>query len=221
MKYPYVLFNSDIRHLPLFTVKGAPFFLDLSDDSVLLTHADTRDPANFQKNLERLMHPDYSWGLGGYLERRDALLEPYPQMVDEKRFYHLGLDIVVPVGTPVCAPLDAVVQEAGYEDGEGNYGGYALLTHELDRCEPFYSFYGHLSVASLPKKGGELTAGDMFARIGDFDENGSWYHHTHLQVMTAAGLAEGYLSKGYTTQEDLPRIRELCPDPLPLLKVTP
>ncbi len=52
------------------------------------------------------MAPDYKWGFAGYLERRDSLLRDCPQMVEENRFYHLGLDVIAPLGTQLHAPLD-------------------------------------------------------------------------------------------------------------------
>jgi len=56
-------------------------------------------------------------------------------MVADKRFIHLGLDVIVGLGTP----LNATVAESGYESGEGNYGGYVLLKHESPYYETFYS----------------------------------------------------------------------------------
>jgi hypothetical protein len=217
IRYPELLKNPNIRHMPICTLEGEPFTLDLSNNSSLLQSIDTRDPAALHDALQQQMRPRYSWGLGRYLERREMLLRHYPQMVEEKRFYHLGLDVVVSAGTIVCAPLDADVAEAGYEPGDGNYGGYVLLSHRVGRCERFYSFFGHLSVKDLPRKGVCLGAGDGFARIGDFQENGNWYHHTHLQVITEKGLVEGFLHKGYCTEANLHRIQERCPDPRPLL----
>jgi hypothetical protein len=66
--------------------------------------------------------------------------------------------------------------------------------------------------------GKRLAAGEAFAEIGDFHENGNWFHHTHLQVITAAGLARGYLSKGYCAEADLGEINALCPSPISLFK---
>ena len=217
MKYPYVLYRSGIRLLPIFEMTGDPFVLDLSNGSRLLKEIDAGDPVALHEALQQQMRPGHNWGLGGYLERRDKLLQRYPQMVAEKRFYHLGLDIAIPAGTAIHAPLDAKVVEVGYEKGEGNYGGYVLLSHAIARCEPFFSLFGHLAISSLPEKDTTLAAGESVARIGDFHENGNWYHHTHLQVITELGLREGYLHKGYAGETDLPRVRELCPDPLPLL----
>ena len=162
------------------------------------------------------MKDRYGWGLASYLERRDLLLGECPQMVKEQRFIHLGLDVIVPLGTPLCSPLDGVVQESGYEPGEGNYGSYVLIRHDSPRFETFYSFYGHLCKASLPTAGKEVSAGDVFAEIGDFHENGNWFHHTHLQVITAKGVKEGYVFKGYCSNQDMAAMNELCPSPIPL-----
>jgi murein DD-endopeptidase MepM/ murein hydrolase activator NlpD len=169
------------------------------------------------------MAGEYSWGFSPYLEHRDTLLGDCPQMVAEGRFIHLGLDVIVPLGTFLHAPLEAAVADSGYESGEGNYGGFVLLRHGLAASagaqrEPFYSFYGHLNKDRLPAAGDFFAAGEAFAEIGDFHENGNWFHHTHLQVITAKGLARGYLSKGYCAEADLGEINDLCPNPIPLFK---
>jgi hypothetical protein len=217
MYYPFMLYNTAIDHQPLFrNLSGDPFVADLSWQSALVTAATARNQEQFQKMLEGQMSPDFTWGFSPYLERRDTLLADCPQMAAEKRFIHLGLDIIVPVDTPLYAPLDAVVAETGYEEGEGNYGGFVLLRHAGRRCEAFYSFYGHLNRGSLPAAGRSLAAGERFAAIGDFPDNGNWFHHTHLQIITEKGLAAGYLSKGYCTEQDLASINELCPSPVPL-----
>lgn len=219
MYYPFLLYSLNIRHLPVFTdLKGDPFVGDLSPESPLLQDIDVRDQKRFQALLDEKMADRYHWGFCPYLERRDLLLKDCPQMVSEQRFIHLGLDVIVGLGTPLHAPLDAVVAESGYESGEGNYGGYVLLEHQNPVFETFYSFYGHLCKSRLPARGRILKAGDRFAEIGDFHENGNWFYHTHIQVITRKGIEQGYLSKGYCAEKDLGRIHTLCPSPIPLFK---
>jgi hypothetical protein len=226
MYYPFLLFNEGIAHRPIFPdLAGDPFVADLSPASPLLEGIDVRDQRRLQRILEAQMRGKYSWGFSPYLEHRDTLLGDCPQMVVEGRFIHLGLDVIVPLGTPLHAPLDATVAESGYESGEGNYGGFVLLGHgpvasQGPDFEPFYSFYGHLNKNRLPAAGNTFAAGEAFAEIGDFHENGNWFHHTHLQVITTKGLARGYLSKGYCAEADLGGINDLCPNPIPLLKRT-
>ncbi len=217
MYYPFMLFNTALAHQPIFkNLSGDPFVADLSWQSSLVKNSSSRDQKQFQKILEETMTPNHSWGFSPYLERRDSLLADCPQMAAEKRFFHLGVDIIVPNDTPLYAPLQAVVAETGYEAGEGNYGGFVLLRHEGARFETFFSFYGHLNRNSLPTKRQTFDAGEMFARIGDFEDNGNWFHHTHLQVITKKGLDEGYISKGYCTEKDLVLMNDLCPSPIPL-----
>lgn len=219
MHYPFIIYSRKIALKPIFrALQGEPYIADLSPDSELLKDIDMRDQRKFQSILEEQMGKGHSWGVAAYLENRDTLLADCPQMVKERRFIHLGLDIIVDLGTPLHAPLDAIVAESGYEDGEGNYGSFVLLRHESPHFNPFYSFYGHLSKSSLPKPGKVVAAGQPFAEIGNFHENGNWFYHTHLQILTQKAFSMGYISKGYCSADDLVEMDNLCPSPLPLFR---
>ena len=220
MNYPYIAYSQRVDIRPIFNnLSGDPLIIDMSVDSTLFDTIDVRDQKGFQKRLDDDMKDRYTWGVSSYLENREIVLSQCPQMVEEQRFYHLGLDIIVPLATPLHAPLDATVMESGYEAGEGNYGGHALLMHESPYFETFYSFYGHLNRQRLPAVHTQVKAGEAFACIGDFHENGNWFYHTHLQVITRKGVDQGYLSKGYCAAADLAIMDALCPSPLSLFKI--
>ena len=220
MYYPFLLYSEKVKHRPVFPgLKGDPFIVDLSINSPLLQGMNVRDQEELQRVLDEKMGSEYSWGVSPYLERRDTLLGDCPQMVAEKRFIHLGLDVIVRLGTPLHAPLDAIVAESDYESGEGNYGGYVLLKHESPSFETFYSFYGHLCQDRLPAAGKTIPAGAAFAEIGNFHENGNWFYHTHIQVITRNGLERGYITKGYCSEKDMVEIDDLCPSPIPIFKI--
>ena len=220
MYYPFLLYSEKVKHRPVFPgLKGDPFIVDLSISSPLLPGMNVRDQEELQRVLDEKMGSEYCWGVSPYLERRDTLLGDCPQMVAEKRFIHLGLDVIVRLGTPLHAPLDAIVAESDYESGEGNYGGYVLLKHESPSFETFYSFYGHLCQDRLPAAGKTIPAGAAFAEIGDFHENGNWFYHTHIQVITRQGLERGYITKGYCSEKDMVEIDDLCPSPIPIFKI--
>lgn len=221
MRYPYIIYSKRVEIRPLFEgLAGDPLIVDMSDRGSIFAGMAARDQWGCQRRIERLMADgDHTWGVSSYLENRKKILSDCPQMVKEQRFYHLGLDIIVPLGTPLHAPLAARVEASGYEVGEGNYGGYVLLRHESPWLETFYSLYGHLRREHLPAVGTSYHAGEIFARIGDFHENGNWFYHTHLQIITEQGLAQGYLSKGYCTAADLAVMDQLCPDPLHLFRI--
>ncbi|MBR9988095.1 MAG: peptidoglycan DD-metalloendopeptidase family protein [Desulfosarcina sp.] len=219
MYYPFFLFNERIDHRPVFSgLRGDPYVADLSPGSPLLQGMDVRDQEGFQRLLHEKMGSTYHWGFSPYLERRDSLLGDCPQMVADQRFIHLGLDVIVGLGTPLHAPLDATVAQSGYEEGEGNYGGWVLLKHANPHFETFYSLFGHLSKSYLPAAGQDVEAGAAFAVVGDFNENGNWFYHTHIQTITQKGLDRGYLSKGYCAQADLAEMNDLCPSSIPLFK---
>jgi hypothetical protein len=220
MRYPYIAYSKHIHIKPIFRdLKGDPLVVDLSNHSTIFDNMDVRDQKEFQDRLDKIMQNRYYWGVSSYLENREKALSSCPQMVEEQRFYHLGLDIIVPLDTPLHAPLEAFVKESGYETGDGNYGGYILLMHKSPYFETFYSFYGHLNRDRLPAAGTQFKAGDIFSYIGDFHENGNWFYHTHLQVITQKGFDMGYISKGYCTAEDLALMDSICPSPLSLFKI--
>ena len=220
MYYPFLLYSKKIKHRPIFHgLKGDPYIADLSNNSPLLKGMDVRDQKGLQRVLEANMGSEYHWGISPYLERRDTLLEDCPQMVAEKRFIHIGLDVIVALGTPLHSPLDATIAKSGYESGEGNYGGYVVLEHASPFFKTFYSFYGHLCKDRLPATGKAFPAGMAFGEIGDFHENGNWFYHTHIQVITKKGLESGYSSKGYCAEKDLLVMNDLCPSPIPLFKI--
>ena len=217
MYYPFLLYSEKIQHRPVFPgLKGDPFIANLSTNSPLLKGMNVRDQKGFQRVLEEKMGSEYRWGVSPYLERRDTLLGDCPQMVAEKRFIHLGLDVIVGLGTPLHAPLDATVAGSGYESGEGNYGGYVLLKHESPNFEAFYSFYGHLCRDHLPAVGQTFPAGVTFAEIGDFHENGNWFSTPNIQVITRKGW-RGSMLRGVTAaREYLPDMSSIsAPRPYP------
>jgi hypothetical protein len=220
MNYPYCALNRALEIYPLLgeQFSGNPHAFDLSSANPLLLKLDVADQRAYQSIVDQeLSASGRSWGIAGYLEKRDTLLRNLPQMVSEGRFYHLGVDIFAPAGTSLFAPIHATVEESGYEGGKGQYGGYTILRCRLSGCT-FYLLFGHLEKTGLPARGKALQSGQTFARIGDFNENGDWFHHTHMQVITERGSIAGYFSKGYCAESLLASIGELCPSPLYLLR---
>ncbi len=105
MKYPYITYCKDIQILPVFKgLTGDPLIVDLSVGSKVFDAVDITDQPAFQRWLIQAMTDQHTWGLASYLENRETILSRYPQMQEEQRYFHLGLDIIVPLGTPVCAP---------------------------------------------------------------------------------------------------------------------
>ncbi len=221
MYYPLNLLNAGIEVFPLFgeRLTGAPLVFDFSSANPEVDLFDTADFDSFQQRIfGRLAQAGATWGVGRYLEERGRLLSRYPQMAEEQRFYHVGLDIVVPAGWPLHAPLDGTVHALGRDAGLGNYGGYLVLRHELGGTV-FYTLYGHLALPLELAQGDAIAAGQIIAQIGAGLDSGGWFTHTHLQVITARALSEGRMLQGYVTAADLRQIEDLFPSPYPLFRI--
>ena len=141
MRYPYIDYCDLVKICPIFEdLTGDPLVLDLGAGAPVYGKVDLKDQKVFQKWLDTAMaQQGTSWGVASYLENREPLLDTYPQMRGEQRYYHLGLDIIVDLDTPLHAPLSATVVHSDYEEGPGNYGGNVLLRHDGEGFETFYS----------------------------------------------------------------------------------
>jgi len=104
--------------------------------------------------------------------------------IEERRTVHLGVDLFLAPGTPVHAPLDAVVHIRAHNRAPLDYGPLVILRHSTGE-DAFFTLYGHLSADSLEDLpvGQRVRRGEPFARVGTRDENGGWPPHVHVQVI--------------------------------------
>ena len=218
MYYPLNLQGAHIY--PLFGdfLEGDPYIFDFSSDNPKTLEYRLTDFREFnQMVFDELDASSCKWGIGRYLEERKNLLREYPNIIKEQRYYHLGLDIIVPYDTPMYSPLDAEVYTTGKETLLGNYGGYVLLRHEVNRVV-FYSLYGHLKTPHMVSVGEKIKAGQEFARIGKESDSGGWFCHTHLQILTQEAVDAGYTDWGYISPKLLPKVERYFPSPYFLFK---
>jgi len=85
---------------------------------------------------------------------------------------HRGVDLAGPVGTPIYAAADGIVDRAGWANGYGN-----LV--EIDHGKAIQTRYGHLS-AILVSPGQRVHRGDLIARMGSTGR--STGSHLHYEV---------------------------------------
>ncbi len=158
-------------------------------------------------------------GAGGYDEARLIYAAPAfagGAVVDERRTVHIGLDLTMPAGSPIHAPFDGVVH--GFEDAATrlDYGPVIVLRHDIPGEAPvtFYTLYGHLSRQSLEglHAGKPVKAGERFATIGPPPENGDWWPHVHVQVITDM-LDVPCNFNGVAPHSQRATWLSLCPDP--------
>lgn len=144
--------------------------------------------------------------IGRYREDRTSMLAG-SQMLAEGRTVHLGIDVFASDLEPIYSPSDGQIVTTGYEDQKRGYGHY-LTIKPKDR--EIFLFLGHLA-QDLPNEG-EIKKGDRIARLGNFDENGGWSRHLHLQIMTEPPIP-GETPIGYSSKQDIELNSQKFPDP--------
>ena len=88
---------------------------------------------------------------------------------------HWGVDYGAPVGTPIHAPGEGVVTQAGRR---GSYGRYVQIKHNSE----FTSAYGHMSrIADDIYAGKRVKAGDIIGYVGNTGR--STGPHLHWELM--------------------------------------
>lgn len=156
-------------------------------------------------------------GVGGYLESRAVYRDTELFRGDEERCVHIGVDVFMPAGTPICAPLAGEVHSFANRQVSGDYGPVIILRHRLDEFE-FHSLYGHLAEASLEGlyDGKPFASGEKIAEIGPRPVNGNWTPHLHFQlIQDMQGYSGDY--PGVVRPADLELFKRNCPDPSALI----
>lgn len=200
-------------------------WLDLSVGSPDLgNYADIEDAEKLHSLILDAM--DGRVGIGRYNEARafyttDAY-EVRGNNGPEWRTVHIGLDIFMPAGTPVYAPIPGIVHSFQDNANDRDYGPAIILEHQVSDKLTFYSLYGHLSRTSLAclQVGEKINAGQEFCQIGPMPENGNWSPHLHFQVMLDMLGMQGDFP-GVAFPEKRAIWKSLCPDPWLLLTGSP
>ena len=159
--------SEEINVYPLFgdLLKGEPYVFDFSSKNPKTLDYNLNNFQEFNEDIfNELKHSGRKWGIGKYLEERKNILRESINIINEKRIYHLGLDIIVPYNSVVFCPLDGYVYKLGKETQKGNYGGYLILKHKI-KNEIFYSLYGHLKTPHKVQLGQKILAGQELALI--------------------------------------------------------
>ena len=198
--------------------------IDLSTGSTLAgPEWEFSDLELFSLKMEKLRatHPD-KFLVGGYLEPRALYTAPgFEQLGNrgaERRTVHLGLDVWLPWGKPVCALLPGQVYRAGVCEDPKDYGGFIILKHQIAELE-FYTLYGHLVPGHAYRwdEGDYIGEGEIIARLGSPEENGGWAPHLHFQIMLSMlGNEDNFPGVALPSEREV--WASICPDPNLLLK---
>lgn len=157
-------------------------------------------------------------GLGGYDEARliytSPVFRPAGDPHAEGRTVHLGMDVFVPSGSEVFAPLDGAVHSVRDNAARLDYGPTIVLEHAPAPSVKFYTLYGHLGRDAIARlePGKTIRKGDRIGAVGAMDENGGWPPHLHFQIIVdMLGLSGDFPGVAPHGSRDL--WKALAPDP--------
>ncbi len=196
---------------------ASTMILDLSVGSMLLPDpiamAGTNDLSDVL--FGEITRVDAAIGIGRYNEPRLWYTsDGFSDADGDRRTIHIAVDLFVPAGTLVRAPLDGIVESVQENPGLLDYGPTVILRHEPRDGPLFYTLYGHLSRSVLTQlaRRDNVSAGQAFAELGTFQENGNWPPHLHFQIITdLLGMAGDFPGVAPPDERDV--WTALCPDP--------
>lgn len=91
-----------------------------------------------------------------------------------KKFHH-GMDFSAPIGTPIYATGDGIIEKTKKSRSKKDYGNYILINHGYD----YQSFYAHLDKV-IVSKGKKVKRGDLIGYVGNTGK--STAPHLHYEV---------------------------------------
>ena len=89
--------------------------------------------------------------------------------------FHYGMDFAAPIGTPVYATGNGIIEKIKHSRSKKDYGNYILINHGYD----YQSFYAHLDKV-LVGKGKKVKRGDLIGYVGNTGK--STAPHLHYEV---------------------------------------
>ena len=89
--------------------------------------------------------------------------------------FHYGMDFSAPIGTPIYATGNGVVEKIKRSRSKKDYGNYILINHGYD----YQSFYAHLDKV-LVSKGQKVNRGDLIGHVGNTGK--STAPHLHYEI---------------------------------------
>jgi len=184
------------------------------------------DPVAYEQWLEqRLRDTGARYAIGLYGERREVYTTGQFDSAasDQRRSVHLGIDLFVPAGITLHAPLAGTVLSVQDNDLPLDYGPTVILEHRCgENGPPFWTLYGHLARSTLEivSPGQRVEPGQVIGEIGGHEVNGGWTPHLHFQVITdLLGERGNFNGAGEPVNMDV--WRAISPDPNLILGLAP
>lgn len=144
------------------------------DEALRAETARVAEEARAAEDARHAVDPDAGPVGGGVQMMTGRITSGYGARWDAQ---HKGLDIAAPVGSPIRAPLDGVVIDAGPASG---FGLWVRVRH----ADGTVTLYGHID-RTLVEVGQRVAAGDVIAEVGN--RGRSTGPHLHFEVIALGG----------------------------------
>jgi hypothetical protein len=186
---PHPVYFSDLSESKRINASGlfpdfTPRWQKVDLNALYLQHKDLnmQNPQDQIKLLELANQGNKDIALyGGFGENRAEIWKRLPP--DVYPYTHLGVDFNhLKVGQPVHSLTDGSILHSWVDRSRSDGWGGRVIVY----CNKkgLYVLYGHLDPHHLPKNETRIEKGERIGIIGDPKENGGWFPHLHLQVMT-------------------------------------
>jgi 4-aminobutyrate aminotransferase-like enzyme/murein DD-endopeptidase MepM/ murein hydrolase activator NlpD len=142
--------------------------------------------------LRRMKDEGASMGITKYDEARlffnsDRFKVPNPDY-NEFRNVHLGMDIIMEVGTPIQAVLDGKIHHIVQNEAENDLKNSIIVKHEPIKGICFYTIYGNVKTDLMI--GVKVTKGQTIGQLVFID---NWSPHLHFQcALDLVGFDENF-----------------------------
>jgi murein DD-endopeptidase MepM/ murein hydrolase activator NlpD len=147
----------------------------------------------------------------GYKVNRRSPYGPRVHPITGKRTFHHGVDVALPVGTPLTAPADGVVV---HKNRTASAGFNLILRHE----GTWHTVYYHLQKPSHLAVGDEVKAGQIIAKSGNTGQSTGPHLHWELRKSRTWGDTTDpmpYVVGPFVEYEPEPVPEPVVPAPLP------
>lgn len=111
----------------------------------------------------------------------------------DKQTFHRGLDLCVPIGTPVRVTGQGVILAVQTQRGFGR-------VVKVDHGNGVVSLYAHLSEA-LVKKGDQVSRGDIIAKTGNSGRSSAPHLHYEIRIGDRPVNPLSYILDSYATRD--------------------
>lgn len=141
--------------------------------------------AEVRKKIPSIRPTDIGWMSSRFGFRTDPFTE--------KQTFHRGLDLCVPVGTPVRVTGQGVVLAVQTQRGFGR-------VVKVDHGSGVVTLYAHLSEA-LVKKGDQVSRGDIIAKSGNSGRSSAPHLHYEIRIGDRPVNPLSYILDSYATRD--------------------